>query len=486
MKNVLKAEQIREAERVAENAGLDEKLLRVNAALAVADDMLDRVQDRLAHTAVFCGTGGNGYDGLLAACRLHRKGGDVTAYLVGAPDKYEKSVIAYAQAEGIAVKPASEYGGGASIIIDAIFGMGLNRPIEGATAELIKKLNAAENAFRLAIDIPSGLNADSGEIMGVAFCAHATVSFSCYKLGMLFGAGRDVCERIIVDDIGVKTSSNIKVFDGEDVAPFVRKATAHKGTAGRVFIIGGCGTMIGAPLMAGASAHAAYLNGAGTVTVCLPSVHRAAASARSTMAMMKFLPDDSNGFIKFDKPSLDGVLKTAAAIDIGIGMGATPDLKKILRYVCENFCGTLVIDADALNAIKGDYAFLRDAKCAIAVTPHVGEFERMTGYSATVENAVKLANEINGTVVLKSATTIITDGREVRLNISGTPAMAKGGMGDVLGGCITALSCAFDLFDAAAIACYRNGVGAEKAVSSYAQMMLTPRDVLKYADYDEL
>ena len=102
MKNVLKAEQIREAERIAENAGLDEKLLRVNAALAVADDMLDRVQDRLAHTAVFCGTGGNGYDGLLAACRLHRKGGDVTAYLVGAPDKYEKSVIAYAQAEGIA------------------------------------------------------------------------------------------------------------------------------------------------------------------------------------------------------------------------------------------------------------------------------------------------------------------------------------------------------------------------------------------------
>lgn len=228
MKNVLKAEQIREAERVAENAGLDEKLLRVNAALAVADDMLDRVQDKLAQTAVFCGTGGNGYDGLLAACRLHRKGGDVTAYLAGDPDKYEKSVIAYAQAEGIAVKPASEYGGGASIIIDAIFGMGLNRPIEGATAELIKKLNAAENAFRLAIDIPSGLNADSGEIMGVAFCAHATVSFSCYKLGMLFGAGRDVCGRIIVDDIGVKTSSNIKVFDGEDVAPFVRKATGIK------------------------------------------------------------------------------------------------------------------------------------------------------------------------------------------------------------------------------------------------------------------
>ena len=198
------------------------------------------------------------------------------------------------------------------------------------------------------------------------------------------------------------------------------------------------------------------------------------------------MPDDANGFVKFDKAALDGIASSAAAIDIGIGMGATPDLKRILQYLCAEYKGVLVIDADALNAIKGDYAFLRDAACKIIVTPHVGEFERMTGYAATTENAVKLAREIDGVVTLKSSTTIITDGREVRLNVSGTPAMAKGGTGDVLGGCITALSCAFDVFDAATVACYRNGIGAEKAVSSYAEMMLTPRDVLKYADYDEL
>ncbi|MDE6401657.1 MAG: NAD(P)H-hydrate epimerase, partial [Clostridiales bacterium] len=363
MKNVLNADRIRAAERAAENAGLDEKLLRVNAALAVADGIVDRVKNKLSETAVFCGVGGNGYDGLLAACRLHRLGGNVTAYLVGEADKFDRSVMAYTKAEKLTVLPASEYNGTANIIIDAIFGIGLNRPITGEIATLINSLNSAENAFRLAIDIPSGLNADSGEIMGVAFRAHATLSFSCYKLGMLFGAGRDVCGRIVVDDIGVTTSSNIKVFDGEDIAPFVRNATAHKGTAGRVFIIGGCGTMIGAPLMAGAAAHAAYLNGAGTVTVCLPSVHRAAASARSTMAMMKFMPDDANGFIKFDKNALDEIIGKAAALDIGIGMGATPDLKRILRYICDNFDGALVIDADALNAIKGDYGFLRDAKC---------------------------------------------------------------------------------------------------------------------------
>ncbi|MCX4314519.1 MAG: NAD(P)H-hydrate dehydratase, partial [Clostridia bacterium] len=182
------------------------------------------------------------------------------------------------------------------------------------------------------------------------------------------------------------------------------------GTAGRVFIIGGCGGMIGAPLMSGAAAHAAYLSGAGTVTVCLPSVHRAAASSRATMAMMKFLPDTRDGFIKFDKPSLDAIIFKAVAIDIGMGMGDDPELKSILEYLSKNFGGALVIDADALNAIKLDYAFLKDSKAKIILTPHVGEFERLTGKPATIENAAALAREIGGTVVLKSATTAVTDG----------------------------------------------------------------------------
>lgn len=425
-------------------------------------------------------------DGLLAAIRLHKRGACCCAYTVGDIDKFDAGLLTYAKNEGMSVLPASEYKGGASIIIDAIFGIGLNRPIDGETAKLIDKLNNAKKAFKLAVDIPSGLNADTGEIMGTAFRADVTITFACYKLGMLSNSGRDVCGKIVVEDVGYDASSDIKVFDGNDIEPYYRNKSAHKGTAGRVFIIGGSGGMIGAPLMAGAAAHAAYLNGAGTVTVCLPSIHRAAATARATMSMMKFMRDTAEGFIKFDREELNEIIGKASAIDIGIGMGNTPELKDIIRYLCENYGGTLVIDADALNAIKLDYAFLKSSKAKIIITPHVGEFERLTGTPATVENAVTLARDINGVVVLKSATTIITDGNEVRVNISGTPAMAKGGMGDVLGGCITALSCAFSPLDAASIACYRNGTGAERAVSAYAEMMLTPRDVLNYADYDEL
>ena len=145
-----------------------------------------------------------------------------------------------------------------------------------------------------------------------------------------------------------------------------------------------------------------------------------------------------------------------------------------------------MLDADALNALKGEYSFIKNAKCKIVMTPHAGEFVRLTCTTANIDNAKRLASDIGGVAVVKSATTIITDGERTLLNIAGTPAMAKGGTGDVLGGCIAALCCAFDPFIASAVACYRNGKGAERAVSSYAQTMLTPHDILRFADYKEI
>ena len=201
--------------------------------------------------------------------------------------------------------------------------------------------------------------------------------------------------------------------------------------------------------------------------------------------MMKFLSDTPDGYIRFVKSEFDEIIRRADAIDIGMGMGETPDLRKMLEYLCANFDGALILDADALNAIKGDYGFLA-GRAEITVTPHVGEFERLTGQAATLENAMALAREIKGIVVLKSATTVITNGRDARVNIAGTPAMAKGGMGDLLGGAISALVCSYPLYDAATVACYRNGIGAERAVSSYAELMLTARDVLNYGYFKEL
>ncbi len=484
MHSLLTSEQVRAAEARVLRRGVDNKYLRMSAATAVADAIFCRAHADGTKTAVFCGGGGNGCDGILIAAILHGRGCTVAAYLVGEQSDENKSAAAYAVSEGLPVYGAQSYDGDADIVIDAIFGIGLNRAVSGATADLIEFLNSSKKAFRLAVDIPSGLNADSGEVMGAAFRADVTVTFSCYKRGMLFG-GRDFCGRIVVADIGVEAVSDVKVYEHSDFAVHRRKTDAHKGTCGRVFVIGGCGRMIGAPVMSGAAAHAAHLNGAGTVTVCLPKMLRVAAASRCTMSMMKFLSDTPDGYIRFVKSEFDEIIRRADAIDIGMGMGETPDLRKMLEYLCANFDGALILDADALNAIKGDYGFLA-GRAEITVTPHVGEFERLTGQAATLENAMALAREIKGIVVLKSATTVITNGRDARVNIAGTPAMAKGGMGDLLGGAISALVCSYPLYDAATVACYRNGIGAERAVSSYAELMLTARDVLNYGYFKEL
>ncbi|MDE6201118.1 MAG: NAD(P)H-hydrate dehydratase [Clostridiales bacterium] len=485
MKNVLSAAQVRAAEELAKQNGVGETFLRFSASLAVADIIFEHVKNKPENSiAVFCGSGGNGCDGLLAAARLRTVGLNVTAYTVFDIAKYDAETVAYVKSGGLKVEQASNYDGSATLIVDAIFGIGLNKPITGEAAELINKLNAQKGAFKIALDMPSGLICDTGDIMGTCFKADETVTFSCYKPGMLFGSGRNMCGKIIVKDV-FATDSDMHVYEDGDFPAYVRENTAHKGTAGRVYILGGCGSMVGAPVMAGAAAHTAYLNGAGTVTVCVPSVHRAAMSARATMSIMKFMPDTPDGFIKFDKKELDDIVSMASAICVGVGMGANPELGNMVKYICDNYDKAVVIDADAINAIKGDYDFIKSAKARVILTPHVGEFKRLTDLEATVENAKSVAAELNAVLVLKSATTIITDGREVRLNITGTPAMAKGGMGDMLSGCITALTCAYDPIDAATVACYRNGLGAERAVSSYAQMMLTANDVLNFAEYKE-
>ncbi len=481
---VSNVEGIRAAEAECIAHGTDVFELRLRAAKAAAK-AIERLLPSGGTAAVFCGPGGNGGDGVIIAAELCRAGKRAAAYLVGGDGARLKREKSYAEECGAEVLSSSAFDGRADVIADAIFGIGLKRNVEGETAALIDRLNGMD-AVKLAVDIPSGLDADTGAVLGTAFRADKTVTFSCYKYGMLFGDGPNLCGDVEVADIGVRIESDVGVCDDSDIKPFRRKRTAHKGDYGSIYIVGGCGTMIGAPILAASAAHAAYLNGAGRVTVCVPNVYRTALASRCTMAMMKFMPDSLDGFIKFDKAALDDIMGNATAIAIGMGMGKAPDLREILEYICKGFGGVLIIDADALNAIARDYGFLRDAKPSVVLTPHVGEFKRLTGGAATIENAAALARDINCVVALKSSTTIVTDGRTVRLNVTGTPAMAKGGTGDVLGGCISALSCVYPPFDAATIACYRNGRGAERAVSAFSQMMLTPHDILDYAYFKEL
>ena len=488
MINVLYAKDVFAAEAKTVASGTDIESLVMRASRALADRVASVANnDKDKKIAVFCGLGGNGGDGVVSSVMLKEEGFEPVIYVVGVPSERHARFVKKldsAKSKGVCVRDVSLFSG-ADIIVDAIFGIGLKCGASGPAADVIAKINAS-NARVVSADIPSGLDADTGEITGACVVADDTVTFTCLKPGMLIGEGKRVCGSVTVHDVGVAVETDMHVYEHDDFAPYKRKANAHKGDSGRVFIIGGCGDMVGAPIPAGAAAHAALLSGAGLVTVCMPSIHRVALSARCTLAMMKFLPDTADGFIKFDKSALDEIVKKANAIDIGMGMGKCRDLPDIIEYLCNNFGGTLVIDADGISAVKNRFGVLKNARCKVVLTPHVGEFVRLTGMPATPENAKTLASDTGAIVVLKSATTVITDGKNIRFNITGTPAMAKGGTGDVLGGCIAALSCAFEPIDAATIACYRNGLGAERAVSSYAQTMLTPHDMLRFADYKEV
>lgn len=275
--------------------------------------------------------------------------------------------------------------------------------------------------------------------------------------------------------------SDIPVLTGIDAQIPPRDKASHKGDYCAVRVIGGSSTMIGAPLMAYESARAALKNGAGTVKLCVPYSLRAAYQARVKEEMLLFLPDEE-GAVRFDAPSLDTVIKGADAVVLGMGMGTNPQIINIIVYLCKNFEGTLIIDADGLNALSRDLCAMQNHKCKLILTPHIGEFNRLDPIPSAqadhkkpvpvdqyAQRALDFALKTDCVLVLKSHETIITDGIRIFKNVTGTPAMAKGGTGDVLAGMIAAFSSYMTPLSAAKAACYllgKNGELAENRLGS--------------------
>lgn len=281
-----------------------------------------------------------------------------------------------------------------------------------------------------------------------------------------------------------------------------RERFTHKGDYASVFIIGGSGEMPGAPLMSYESAEAALKNGAGLLRLCVPESLKAAYQARVKQETLLFLPDDS-GKVMFDAPVLDSIIKKADSIVIGPGMGENPEILKIIGYLCQNFDKILIVDADGLNALACDLSVLKNHKCRLILTPHIGEFLRLTdGLPSALENknqsktaeesiektveerdlglaykAADFALKHDCVVVLKSAYSFITDGVRIYKNTTGTAAMAKGGSGDILAGIIAAFSGFMTPLRACLAGCYRLGLSGEAAEKAKGQDGVTAEDL---------
>ena len=457
--------------------GIPGCILMDTAARGVADAVLN--SPRKGKTAVLIGGGNNGGDGLALMRILKLKGIESIGILCCDPERLKgDALLNYRIAANMRLSMTEKLSeiSSAEIIVDGLFGTGLDRKIEGRAFDAIELANAC-SAYRIAIDIPSGMSGDTGEIFGTVFKADETVTVQCIKRGLIVTKYRECVGKITVCPIGcidediVTAFSKEKLIDDEFVRSCLpdRKIVSNKGNFGRTLIFAGSPGMSGAAVMAST---AALRVGSGLVNAVVPDSIVQAFGIRPEIMVNA----DSDSDIKSN-------ISKASAVGIGCGSGKDEKIKKKLYEVLMSR-KPCVVDADAINIMDPELLSLLHENCVL--TPHPGEMSRLihTDIKSVIEHPVETAKSFSekfGTVLLlKSAASVIAapDGR-IRYNISGNPGLAKGGSGDVLTGIISGLLAQGQTaFDAASCGAYLLGQSADTALSLLKNRALIAGDVL--------
>ena len=428
--------------------GVPQLVLMERAALCVYDYIREHFETG-AKVLVCCESGNNGGDGVALARLLFLGGFDVELHYIGGLEKQTEAFkVQMNIAKKLKLKMADEIVNyGYDVVVDAVFGVGLKRAVSGKQAEAIKLMNGIEG-FKLAIDIPTGIDADTGFILGTAFKADATITFGLMKTGLLSGMGNEYSGQVKVCDIGFPKQAidyisprfyTYDIEEMEELLPF-RKGDSHKGSFGKVSVIGGSFNMAGAPMFA---AEAAYRMGCGLVRVCTVAENREIVQTRLPEAILTtFDPEDPDDVRKAVKETMNW----SDVIVIGPGLSREEYAALILEAVLHDFDKKLIIDADGLNLLAKVKDLLSRSKAEIVLTPHLAEMSRLVGEKTAFikehkyEIARSFAMEYGCVVALKDARTVVSDGsKQAYLNTTGDNGMATGGSGDVLAGIIAGL-----------------------------------------------
>jgi len=440
--------------------GIPSLVLMERASLGVVDVIekeLNYILTSKKIALIVVGTGNNGGDGLVIARLLHTKNKQVHVLLIGNDSKrtvennlqldlIKKLNIShsyYSKEEFIKLAKDSD------IIIDSIFGVGLIRELSGKYKEIVSLINTFD-CLKLAVDIPSGIDANTGQILGEAVKADYTVTFAYPKTGLFMDSAIDFVGKLSVIDIGIpkfyEKDLNINLVDEnfiKNIAPKKRSKNSFKNQYGRLLLIGGSKNMSGAIVLAGKSA---LKSGVGLLNIIVPqSIHSIVASQIPT-AMVTPISEKDGHIIK-DEALLNKYLDTADTVAFGPGIGTNLETEEVLKYIMENYKKPLVIDADALNLLSKNISLLEKRNDNITVlTPHVGELSRLLNTSTQeIQKDRILAlktfiEKYNAILVLKGVKTLISQkGEEIYINSSGSPTLARGGSGDILTGIIGSL-----------------------------------------------
>ncbi len=474
-------------------------VLMENAAIACVNELKKDFDLSGKSVAVFCGKGNNGGDGLAIARHLYNMGVDTCVFLVSGNSYSGDAKINFDIVSGmdIPLDTVTEAEGleyvvrSFDIVVDAILGTGINGNVRGMAYDVIKIIN--ENAkYVLSVDVPSGINSDSGEICGVCINADKTVTFAGYKIGMFMYPAADCTGEIVVDMISMPQaavdSQNIKinVTDDEFIRSVIkpRNSNSQKGDYGKLLIIAGSKGMSGAAYMA---AEAALKSGTGLITLASCESVNTALEAKTT-EVMTYALEDCDGHISSDAiPKVIQLLEKADAVLIGPGLGRSVDSEELVRSVLHKSRVPVIVDADAINAVANNKELLSECACDLIFTPHLMEMSRLTGLDISYieENRIQISREFceeNGAVLLlKGPHTVVTAPSLLQyINITGNPGLASGGSGDVLAGIIAAFSArGIDCDKAAAAAAYIHGKAGDIAKEKYGVESMSAADVLK-------
>lgn len=508
---ILTAEATSEVDRRAiEEVGIPGPVLMENAAIGLADAVGGRFPEAEA-VAIFCGPGNNGGDGLALARHLDGRGYEVAVFLAAFGKELSEDCRAqleilghHADVEivelgadddlGPALAAAREH----ELVVDALFGTGLGRALDGRFAELVEGLNELP-VPRLAVDLPSGLSGSRAEVFGPCVEADLTVTFAALKVAHVFPPASEAAGEVVVADLGLpphlveEAAGDLHLQRAEELAELLppRDPAGHKGDYGHALLLAGSPGKAGAASLA---ARAAVRAGAGLVTAAVPEPVAAGVDGASLESMTLGLPAGEGGEIA--AAAVEAVLAACDGKDVlaaGPGLGQRPETAEAIRAVARRCPLPLLLDADAVNAFAGRAAEIRDRPegAATVLTPHPGELGRLLGVSAAEVQADRpaaarrAAAETGAVVVLKGHLTLIAEPPEpggdgsLWVNPTGNPGMATGGTGDVLTGIVAALLARLgDPATAARLGVFLHGLAGDLAAEATGEEALAAGDLL--------
>ena len=497
---IVTSTQIKVAEKYASDSGISSLRLMENAGVAAVRFIRDTVVVTDFSFVVICGSGNNGGDGFVAARKLIEHGAKVKVILanglpktVDATEMFErlKSELVKFYDFNVLTQECFDAINQCDYIVDAIFGTGFKGDIRSNFKMLIEAINTSKSQV-FSLDMPSGANADTGEVVGECVMADYTITFAAPKMGQYTSPATDYCGIIKTVNIGIPEQAfllfniNTELLELkmiENMIP-VRKRNTHKGDFGKVFSLCGSLGMSGAAFL---SCSGALRCGAGLVSAMVPqTIYNVLATKLNEAMVFPIEATESGSFALSNLHHIIESSKKSSVLMLGCGISQNDETMQLVREIIKKATCPIVLDADGIIAFTQHIDLLRESKADIIITPHSGEMARLVDKSVEFvqSNRLAIASDVavkySLTVVLKGANTVIAtpDGKTF-INSTGNPGMAKGGSGDLLTGMIAAfIAQGFNLTDAACCGVFIHGLAGDRCAAKLSQYAMQPTDML--------